>query len=122
MLSEIKHVRQIQGEGYRRWFSDKFFDLIIWYNDYGEIEGFQLCYDKSENERAVTWHKDSGFAHTGVDDGEDKIRLYKMTPILVSDGVFDNEKIAKKFREESTEIDSNISAFVFGKLIMYQQL
>ena len=122
MLSEIKHVRQIHGEGHRRWFSDKFFDLIIWYNDDGEIEGFQLCYDKGENERAVTWHKDSGFAHTGVDDGEDKIRLYKMTPILVSDGVFDNKKIAKKFREESTEIDSNISAFVFDKLIMYQQL
>ena len=88
MLSEIKRVRQIQGEGYRRWFSDKFLDLIIWYND----------------------------------DGENKIHLYKMTPILVSDGVFDNKKIVKKFREESTEIDSNISAFVFDKLIMYQQL
>ena len=32
-----KNVRQIQGEGFRRWLTDEDFDLIIWYkNDDGE--------------------------------------------------------------------------------------
>jgi len=31
MLSEIEHTRQIPNEGYRRWFTDESFDLIVWY-------------------------------------------------------------------------------------------
>ena len=30
MLSEDTHVRQIEGEPKRRWFSDYYFDLIVW--------------------------------------------------------------------------------------------
>jgi hypothetical protein len=52
MLAEIRDVRQIPGEGFRRWFSDGDFDLIVWYAG-GEIAGFQLCYDKGRRERAL---------------------------------------------------------------------
>ena len=32
MLVEYRNVRQIRGEGHRRWFSDEYFDLIVWYD------------------------------------------------------------------------------------------
>ncbi len=28
---ERKNLRQIAGGGFRRWFSDEYFDLIVWY-------------------------------------------------------------------------------------------
>ena len=31
MLSELKETRQIEEEGFRRWFRDQDFDLILWY-------------------------------------------------------------------------------------------
>ncbi|MCH7756306.1 hypothetical protein IH970_14450 [candidate division KSB1 bacterium] len=48
MLKEIQTARQIEGEPKRRWFSNRFFDLIVWFkkND-NEITGFQLCYNIS---------------------------------------------------------------------------
>ena len=65
MLYEIKNVKQHKNEGLRRWFTDKDFDLIIWY-DYNNknIDGFQLCYDKSNYERVLTWVRaDNIFFH-----------------------------------------------------------
>ena len=49
MLTEFKGVRQREEEGIRRWFFDDYFDLIIWYDNNHQIEGFQLCYDKNYN-------------------------------------------------------------------------
>jgi hypothetical protein len=47
MLNEIANPRQIPGEGPRRWFTDSYFDLIVWYQGASSsIAGFQLCYDK----------------------------------------------------------------------------
>ncbi|MFW5812247.1 MAG: hypothetical protein ACOCWS_04610, partial [Alkalispirochaetaceae bacterium] len=65
MLSEIKPVRQVPGEGFRRWFTDEEMDLIVWYDgeDQEQIEGFQLCYDKEVLERALTWRPEAGFTH-----------------------------------------------------------
>jgi len=40
MLGEIRNVRQIEGEGTRRWFTDRYFDLIVWYDDSGSLTGF----------------------------------------------------------------------------------
>jgi len=45
MLKEIKSVRQIPGEAFRRWFQDKYFDLIVHYNPKKEITAFELCYN-----------------------------------------------------------------------------
>ena len=117
MLIEAKEVKQYDGEGYRRWFTDNYFDLIVWYKD-DSIIGFQLCYDKEVKERSVTWIKNKGFAHNKIDDGEIPGHA-KMTPILVPDGIFNKEKIADKFKKESKKIDAEISAFIYSKLITY---
>lgn len=41
MLNEIRNVRQIKGECSRRGFTDRYFDLIVWYDDERRLTGFQ---------------------------------------------------------------------------------
>jgi hypothetical protein len=118
VLAEIKNVRQIPGEPKRRWFSDTYFDLIVWL-EADAILGFQLCYDKGKNEHALTWKSSAAYTHNRVDDGEENHGRYKATPILVADGSFDNRMIADRFLIESAEIDFTISLFVFDKLIRF---
>jgi len=118
MLSEVPGVRQNPGEGRRRWFSDREMDLIVWLDGSDGIAGFQLCYDRDSRERALTWMRDRGFSHRRVDDGESVGHL-KRTPILVPDGVFDGGSVTRRFRELSSEIDSEIADFVLEALARY---
>lgn len=119
MLNEIADTRQIPAEGTRRWFTDAYFDLIVWYDRDGtSIAGFQLCYDKDRHERALTWHREAGFDHRRIDDG-DITGGMKMTPILIPDGRFDYTTVATRFRRESTGIDPDIRAFVYNALMHY---
>jgi len=117
MLQEMKDIRQVPGEPYRRCFSDDFFDLFVWFSPSGSIIGFQLCYDKGPNEKALTWFRDSEFSHERVDDGESIPYHYKMTPILMPDGSFDKDTVLRKFKEASTEIDSTVADFVCTKIM-----
>ena len=119
MLREYEHVRQIEGEGRRRWFSDNFFDLVVWSDDAGTIIGFQLCYDSERDQRALTWRRDFGYTHHRVDDGEHRPGKVKATPVLVADGLFDQRAIAAKFASAASEISPLISRFVFEKLLKY---
>jgi hypothetical protein len=120
MLREIKDVRQIKDEPRRRWYTDEHFDLVIWDAE-DEIIGFQLCYDKNENERALTWKPDSGFSHHGVDGGEDRAGRYKASPILVIDGSFDSARVAAVFLGHSGVLDAKSSDFIYLKLLEYPQ-
>lgn len=115
MLVEIKNVKQFEDEGPRRWFNDEYFDLIVWYSMRGGIDGFQLCYDKDHNERALTWRKTTGYSHDGIDDGENPGEA-KMTPVLVADGLFDKDSIGSRFIEASKNIDPAIIGFVYDKI------
>jgi hypothetical protein len=119
MLHEVRNVRQIPGEGKRRWFSDQYFDLIVWYEKDGSLLGFQLCYDKFHKERAVTWRRGIGFSHEKVDDGEGVPGQHKSTPILVPDGLFDAAAITERFRQESGTLDPDISTLVIETLKLY---
>jgi hypothetical protein len=118
MLSEIRNPRQIEAEGFRRWFTDEYFDLIVWYNDDRRLIGFQLCYDKEERERALTWTLAHGFQHDRVDAGEVPGHS-KMTPIIVADGAFNAAPVATRFREASASIEPAIASFVSERLSAY---
>jgi hypothetical protein len=118
MLTEIQNARQVAGEGVRRWFTDDYFDLIVWYGDEKHPIGFQLCYDKAGRERALTWTRDHGFQHDRVDAGETPGHA-KMTPIIVADGAFDRTSIARRFQRESMTLDPRIASFIFEKLDSY---
>ena len=121
MLREIKDVAQIPGEKRRRWFTDEFFDLIVWYDEKNDITGFQLCYNKDEDERALTWKWQSSYTHHRVDDGESKPHR-KATPILVADGIFDYKVIADRFKLESKNVERAISEFVLEKILQYETI
>ena len=116
MLYEATNVRQIAGEPRRRWFLDEDIDLIVWIGRFNHVVGFQLCYDKQGDERALTWRKDSGFIHQRVEAGKSGP---KPTPILVDSDEFDHLKIAQQFKERSAEIDHRIARFVYQKLLQY---
>jgi len=117
VLVEKKDVRQIPGEGLRRWFADEYFDLIVWYEE-AQVIGFQLCYDKGGRERALTWHRPHRFLHTRIDDGEIPL-AYKMSPVLVQDGAFDAGGVAERFRRASAGIDPRVAALVLEQLRVY---
>lgn len=117
MLQEIVNVEQVKNEPRRRWFSSEFFDLILWFRNNQQIAGFQLCYDIAVNERAITWFREKGFSHNRIDQGDETSTMYKGTPILVRDGFFDNNQIAKKFYAESKNLEDRVREFVYSKLI-----
>ncbi len=115
MLSEIRDARQVEGEGYRRWFTDDYFDLIVWYDDDRRLVGFQLCYDKQGRERALTWTLAHGFQHNRIDSGEVPGHS-KMTPIIIADGAFNPRPVAERFRPASARIDPLIASFVLDTI------
>jgi hypothetical protein len=118
MLTELSNPRQIAGEGYRRWFMDDYFDLIVWYGDDRSLIGFQLCYDKKDRERALTWTREGGFHHNRIDDGETPGHP-KMTPVIIADGAFDKNPIAERFKTESVKIDPVVAGFVHETVMSY---
>ncbi len=120
MLSEVKNVRQIQGDPPRRWFSDAFFDLIIWFDTDGSIWGFQLCYDRESSPRALTWTKAKGYAHSGIDDGEGSGRMHKSSPILVRDGLFDFKAASEKLAAAAGDLPREILLFVLEKINKFE--
>ncbi len=117
MLVEIKDVRQIPNEGFRRWFRDREFDLIVWYED-NAVSGFQLCYDKTGLERALTWHKEDGYSHNKIDDGENPFSN-KMAPILVADGVFKKAEVAKSFKQHAAQIEEDLVESIYTRIMDY---
>jgi hypothetical protein len=118
MLYEIKDVKQQPGEPKKRWFTDEYYDLFVWYDDQDQISSFQLTYDKGHEERALTWSRRGGFRHTGVDTGEDS-PIESRSPVLVTDGIFDAAVEAERFKEESEEIDPHVARFVYSRLLRY---
>ena len=105
MLIEASEVRQIPGEPRRRWFSDEYFDLIVWFAPEGSILGFQLCYDRDEQPRALTWLKGKGYKHDGIDEGDSPLHdSHKSAPVLVQDGVFDCSGIRSRFVQASLNL------------------
>jgi len=112
MLLEFKEVRQHEG-GYRRYFFDDWFDLYLWYDrSGGRLQGFQLVYDKIDDPHSLTWTEEGISSHNRVDDGELGHCGMKMTPILVSDGVFPGSSVFERFTAVSGTLDPGIRDFV----------
>lgn len=121
MLYEARCKPDLVGEPTRRrWFTDDFFDLFVWYTDDDSVLGFQLCYDKRRDEHALTWRRDTGFTHKCVDDGGRSQR--QATPWLLPDGTCDCNAILTRFLQESPRVDQEIVHLVARKLEEYGNL
>jgi len=115
MLKEVKSTKSEKGQK-RRWFSDDYFDLIVWSGNNGDgVTGFQLCYDKDEMERAFSWSADTGTSHNRIDDGEAS-PFKNMTPILVPDGAVPYEELLRQFHARARELDKDIFELIKIKL------
>jgi hypothetical protein len=115
MLQESEYVRQITGEPKRRWFSDDYFDLIVWVDESNIILNFQLCYDKKGHPRVLNWQAES-YAHLGIDDGEGRTGKPKATPILIPDGTFNRDGIVEAFEKACFNMDTKVSKFILDKI------
>ncbi|MGA2764766.1 MAG: hypothetical protein ABSG17_15560 [Spirochaetia bacterium] len=104
MLREIPNVRQVPGEGRRRWFTDAYFDLIVWYAEDGMVSGFQLCYDKQGHERAFTWRRGHELVHEEMDAGELPSHS-RMSPVLGGVSSRPARGMEKRFFGECANLD-----------------
>jgi hypothetical protein len=102
----------------RIWYSDEYFDLIIWQDRHNCIEAFQLCYDIKRHERVLSWSKTYGFNHSQIDSGEQSPNTNR-SPLFVADGIFECQKLLEKFNKHAKDIDAHIRAFIIDKVKTY---
>jgi len=114
-LRELLPTRQVKAEPFRRWFASPGADLIVWLRDDGSVSGFQFCYDKEDNEHALTWLEACGYCHMAVDDGS-SFGWGKSTPLLMPDGAMDPARILEVYRAQSPLVPASYSAIVVAKL------
>ena len=118
MFEEFINLRQDKN-GYRRLFFTKNMDLYIWYDKKdGEIIGFQIVYEKNNEQKAFTWKKENGFTHDTVDDGD---KYFNLTPILIPDGEVKLSYLIS-YLESNLEIgEADIKEIVLRKLNEYRE-
>ena len=119
LINEPK--KRVRGDYDRRWISDDYFDLIVWYNREDRVHGFQLCYGKPQWERALTWISDRGFSHTEVEAGEE-LPTANRTPILVPDGSFPSSKVRREFQRRAGELPNDLRDLVLAKIAEFEIL
>jgi hypothetical protein len=120
-VHERINVRQIPGEPKRRWFSSDDFDLIVWVADDQSFNGFELCYDKGNRERSISWRRAGGFRHMAVDDGEQRPGKHKASPVLIPDGYFDARQVHSALSAVSHMLPAEIAGYVLKALERYPQ-
>ncbi len=118
MFREIKGTKQRSGEPTKRWFSSLNMDLFIWFDDDDEIVSYQLTYNKPHDEKALTWSKDKGYVHLGVDDGSNPGK-HPGTPLLVKDGVVSPSSIIKLIRNDQGDLKPWIKNFIVEGIEKY---
>ena len=116
-LREVK-ASQRKGERHRRWFSNADFDLIVWFEPLDAIAGFELCYDRSGVERALSWSAEDGYRHWRVDTGEASGYMHSMTPTMERDDVtaFPKDRVIAAFAGAADAIDPMVRSFVIQRL------
>jgi hypothetical protein len=120
VLREIRNVRQERGAGRRRWFESDGFELVVWLDDAGACEGFQVGYDLGRGECALTWRPGLGFAHNKVDQGDDHEGGSKKSPILVANGAVPWPEITLLFSERGSGLETELRELVSARLAARQ--
>ncbi len=105
-LKEDLEVRQRPEEGYRRWYFNDFFDVILWYtNKGGEIIGFQVCYEKNTTEEKAYTYEFSTQSHHFVSSLNQPISLGNLgSALLQGDAGKIPLAVIERLKEESGEL------------------
>ncbi|MEN8243195.1 MAG: GIY-YIG nuclease family protein [Chloroflexota bacterium] len=115
MLKESLKIRQSPGENYRRWFADDDLDLVTWQTTSGKLSAFQLCFNKTTDERALLWRRGQTLTHCLVDSGEPG-PTRNLSPMLVDSPIPDLPHLIAKFNDGSANIDPEVRQFVLSML------
>lgn len=115
-LKEIRAVRQNPGERKRRWFTSAQMNLYVWQSRAGTPVKFQLCYDQERKEKALTWSRQGGCVHEGVDAGDSAAGKAKQAAILVADGAVNADDLAADFSRAAKGLPAEITGYVLEKL------
>ena len=115
MLRAIKTDKHSSDHLQRIWFNDQDNDLFIWLENRTPV-AFQFSYNKRQDEHTLNWEIDRGYSHERIDNGEDDSANYKMTPIMVANGMIDRDQISQIFKSISHEIEPQLAEFVSQKL------
>lgn len=113
MLREIKNTLQKPDEPRKRWFSSPDMDLFVWLNDNDDIVGYHLTYDKKAQEKALTWKKDKGFTHSGVDDGS-RPGKHPGSPLLTKDVSIQHYLLIRSLSKNKGDLDEDIHSFILA--------
>lgn len=113
LLREVLAVRQVPGDGRRRWFTSDTADLFVWHDADGIPAGFQFCYDKPTAEQALTWHKESGFTHQRVDPGDWSGGM-KGASVLAASTRWAPASVLARFRRVAEALPEDVRLFVDG--------
>src|SRR2546423_14624489 len=117
MLTRVGKTK-IRGDLDRRWMSDDYLDLIVWYDKSGRVHGFQLCYGKPRWERALTWIKDRGFSHCEIDSGEAQATRNR-TPVLLPNDAFPALTVLREFEQRSSPLPKSLRRLVTRKIAQF---
>jgi hypothetical protein len=106
-------LRELNCRENRRWFASPDHDLFVWLGANGQITGFQFCYDKRSDERAITWRRGSRTVeHQRVRAG-DELPTRNDAPELVGvDSPPPLGRLLAEFRNGSAKIDVGIRDLV----------
>ena len=116
-LVPLREVAIARTRERRRWFSDDDFDLIVWLDSRGAVRWFELCYDRSRVERALTWTPTRGYQHWRVDSGDASGMNYAMTPILEPDDTeFPKDRVIAAFVAAADALEPTVRSFVVQRL------
>lgn len=112
-LSENRSVRQRPEEGFRRWFVNEFFDLIVWYeSSEGELIGFQLCYNRHVDERAFTWQRGKQSSHFVSSGADERGVPWIATAVLHGDAGPVPEEVLERLAAEQGDLDPDLLQLV----------
>lgn len=108
-LSENKNVRQRPEEGFRRWFLNEFFDVIVWYESAGgQLLGFQLCYNRTVDERAFTWQRDKRSSHFVSSGSDERGVPWIATAVLHGDAGAVPRDVLERLQAEQGDLDDDL--------------
>ena len=121
-LIENKSVRQRPNEGYRRWFTNGYFDVIVWYESRGgALLGFQLCYNRHLDERAFTWQHKKQSSHYVSAGSDERGMPWIATAVLRGDAGPIPEEVLDRLRREQGELDDSLLTLIVERAFEYNE-
>lgn len=85
------------------WYCDDDWDLVVWINADQSPRGFQICYDRDDAEKALTF-VNGEFSHELVDEGNDEPHT-NHSPVLDGEIPFNAKNLLKLFETKADHVE-----------------